>query len=492
MKDHGYLRFCALLLCASALAGCSGGETGGAPAAGQTSAGTTVAETTTVLTDGLPDTNMNGYEYTILNHTESSLSWANTRITVDTMDGDVLNDALYARTSKLEDRFSFKLNVKEDDAPHNVIPKAVLAGDSAYDSYQFTETAPLTSQLPYIMDWNSLSVLTPDSPWWNPAATSVYNISGKQTALAGNVSLAPASRAVCMVFNKKIWTDRGDGADLYALASDGKWTVDTYLKLAKSVGADLDGDGKYTVKDLYGLNMGRGFKGYVASFLGGTGISFTAADKDGRQSFTLNKDERGITLLRKLVDALGEKGYYYNEDASVHSFAPADFFSSGHALFTQGVPNDIYKLRNMEDDIGIIPMPKLDEAQDSYHSAAWGGAILLLPSTFDMKDAEYAGIILEAMSFAGYYDVVPQYKEIALKTKTARDDESADMLDIIFAAVSFDFGTNIMYDAVFAGSFLTDIWKAKSSDIIVSSMEKALPTIEKYIADLTKLTEAMA
>lgn len=105
----------------------------------------------------------------------------------------------------------------------------------------------------------------------------------------------------------------------------------------------------------------------------------------------------------------------------------------------------------MNDDIGILPMPKYDEAQENYKSAAWGGAVWTLSRTFDMADAEKLGSALEAMSFYGYRDVIPVYKEVALKTKTTRDNESADMLDIIFGTIYFDFGTNIMYDAVFAG-----------------------------------------
>lgn len=55
------------------------------------------------------------------------------------------------------------------------------------------------------------------------------------------------------------------------------------------------------------------------------------------------------------------------------------------------------------------------------------GAVMTLSKTFDFDNADCAGIILEAMSFSGYYDIVPQYKEIALKTKTARDNESSAM-----------------------------------------------------------------
>ena len=44
------------------------------------------------------------------------------------------------------------------------------------------------------------------------------------------------------------------------------------------------------------------------------------------------------------------------------------------------------------------------------------------------------------------------------------------------------------YDAVFAQTFLTDIFNKKSSDAIISSIEAARPAIDKYISDIFTLT----
>ena len=238
--------------------------------------------------------------------------------------------------------------------------------------------------------------------------------------------------------------------------------------------------------------LGRGFKGYIASFLCGSDMNFTEKNDKGEDEFTLYKNEKGIALLTKLIDAWSAgNGYEYNKKDDLHGATPENFFENGHALFSQRVPNDIYKLRDMNDDIGILPMPKYDEAQENYKSAAWGGAVWTLSRTFDMADAEKLGAALEAMSFYGYRDVIPVYKEVALKTKTTRDNESADMLDIIFGTIYFDFGTNIMYDAVFAEGFIRSIYKAKSSDSIVSSMEKNKKAIDKYITEIFEMASEM-
>lgn len=456
-----------------------------------TTGGTTPEVTTVPEGDGLPEMKMDGWEMRVLNYTEDSLSWVNTRIIVEEQSGDVLDDAIYERNTSLEERFDFRIVTDEVDRVQDRISQNVLAGDDSYDIYVMQEGLS-ASYLPYTLDWHNIPYLRLDKAWWNPAATSVYEFDGKQTALAGNMTLSAASRAVCMVFNKRIWSELGDQTDLYGLVRDEKWTVDRFLSIAKATNKDMNGNAEWDENDVYGLMFGRGFKGYIASFLCGSNMNFTEKNADGKDEFTLYKNEKGIGLMTKLIEAWSVgNGYEYNKADELHGASPANFFENGHALFSQRVPNDIYKLRTMEDDIGILPMPKYDEKQENYCSAAWGGAVWTLPKTFNMDKADNLGIVLEAMSYYGYKDVIPVYKEVALKTKTARDNESSDMLDIVFSTIYFDFGTNIMYDAVIAESFLKDIFNSKSADTIVSSMEKARPEIEKYIADIFEMAAEM-
>ena len=482
-------RLSILLVLALLLVSCGDGAAD--PKREETSGDTTPDETTAPEGDGLPDVKFDGWELKILNYTEDSLSWCNTRILVDEQTGDVLDDAIYERNTSLEDRFDFKFVVDEVDNVPSKVGQNVLAGDNSYYIYAMFEGSS-SAYLPYTLDWHNIPYLRLDEPWWNPAATSVYELAGKQTALAGNMTLSAASRAVCTVFNKRIWDELGDRTDLYGLVRDGKWTVDKFLSIAKSTNKDMNGNAEWDENDVYGLMFGRGFKGYIASFLCGSGMNFTEKNERGEDEFTLYTNERGIDLVTKLVDAWSVgNGYEYNKADNLHNATPTDFFENGHALFSQRVPHDIYKLRAMDDDIGILPIPKYDEAQESYCSAAWGGAVWTLSKTFDMADADKLGIILEAMSYYGYEKIIPVYKEVALKTKTARDNESADMLDIIFDTIYFDFGTNIMYDAVFVSTFLNDIFNSKSSTAVVSSMEKAREKITQYIVDIFSMAEEM-
>ncbi len=493
MKQHHLFSAAALLgMLAIGLLSCGSAGTQDTVTTAPTGNETTPVGTDAVTADAyiLPEKDMEGWALSVLNYNEAGLSWANIDIVMEESDGDILNDALYNRNIALTDKYNCQILVDESGDVDADIRKLVMAGDTQYNVYISSEARTFNAYLPYIQDWNNIPHLSLDKPWWNPNATSVYKMGGKQLALAGNQSLSAVSRAVCMVFNKNIWTQYGNpDINLYDLVAENTWTVDKFIEVNRTVSQDLNGDGTMDENDLYGLNMGRGFKGYIASFLAGSGMNFTGMDESGMPVFTLHENETAIQLIASLIDALSYEGFYYNEDTSVHGFAPADFFKNGHALFTQGVPHDIYKLRDMEDDVGILPMPKLDASQESYYAAAWGGATWCLPTTFDLEEADNMGILLEAMAYTTYRDVLPVYKEVALKTKTARDNESEEMLDIIFDSIYFDFGTNILYDSILANGLLTDWWKKKSSDVLISSIEKHLPKIEKYIVDMKEAVD---
>jgi len=485
------------LLCTLPTIGCSGGDKDTKETTPAQNTAATETESETELTDGLPETDMNGFNFHLLNTSQETLTWADMRFLAEELDGEAVNDGLYNRRETIQDRFNCTITSEEtvhyQEVP-NHLANFVNAGDNQYQSV-FIAESHMAKAMPHCTSWNNVPYLQYTKDHWNPNSTSTFDLNGKQTALAGNVSLSVVSRAVCMVFNKRIFAEHFAGDSLYEKVENNEWTLDTWLGYVSQVGVDLNGDGAWTVADQYGLNMGRGFKGYLASFIGASGMHFTEPDADGIPVFTMHTDENTLNLVTKLMDAMtGTPGFYYNEDKTVHGFQPTDFFSSGHALFTQGVPHDIYKLRDMEDDLGILPMPKLTAEQEKYYSASWGGHVLVLPKTVlpESDTGSNIGMVLEAMSFAGFYDILPLYKEVALKSKTARDEESSAMLDIIYASAVFDYGTNILYDALLAPSVLQVLWDKKDSSIIVSTCTAQEKTIAEYTASFIEAVDEMA
>lgn len=95
-------------------------------------------------------------------------------------------------------------------------------------------------------------------------------------------------------------------------------------------------------------------------------------------------------------------------------------------------------------------------------------------------DLERTGIILEALCAESRKRVIPAYYDKMLKTKIARDDESGEMLDIMFSTRSADLGL-IYWNSQITSPFSGQIGKQKNLNI-ASFIEKNKPKIENEIS----------
>ncbi|MCL2815845.1 MAG: hypothetical protein FWD23_14715, partial [Oscillospiraceae bacterium] len=150
--------------------------------------------------------------------------------------------------------------------------------------------------------------------------------------------------------------------------------------------------------------------------------------------------------------------------------------------------NRVTLLREAECNFGILPNPKYDETQSEYYNAvhAWCTTSVSIPVT---SDPERTGIILEALTAESYYTLRPAYYDVSLKTKLMRDDESGEMLDLIFGSRCYDLGHVYNWGGIF--DMFGSITEKKSVDF-VSAYEKILPKVqqnmEKAIDDFQEFT----
>lgn len=94
----------------------------------------------------------------------------------------------------------------------------------------------------------------------------------------------------------------------------------------------------------------------------------------------------------------------------------------------------------MEADFGILPVPMLDEKQGEYYSGvhAYGLSLIGVPVT--CKDTVMTGAVLESMAYESLDTLTPAYYNVTLNGKYFRDEESGEMLDIIFGTRVYDLG----------------------------------------------------
>jgi hypothetical protein len=328
----------------------------------------------------------------------------------------------------------------------------------------------------YYLNWNSLPYIDSDKPYWSPGAVLGYSVGDKLLLSLSDMCVSSNDNTHCMLFNKKIH-ENFQLANIYDLVGDNKWTFDTFREMTRNVASDLDGDGKMTEADQFGYFIG-GSSGQL-NYLWAGGSQITSKDENNVPYLDM-LSERTIAIYDFLYDLrFSDDTFHY---AYWHLAFAYEFFSADKALFmtTQiGVIND---LRNMDTDFGIIPYPKFDEAQQEYGHYVDGHATLMaVPMT--VSNTEKVGIVIEALSYDSFINLVPIYYDTIITNKFTRDEESGEMLDIIYNSRVFDFA--YVYDnwnLAFAFSNMLDA-KVQNFTSYYEKQEKAeLKQLEKVIA----------
>jgi hypothetical protein len=98
-------------------------------------------------------------------------------------------------------------------------------------------------------------------------------------------------------------------------------------------------------------------------------------------------------------------------------------------------------VRNMEQQYGIVPMPKYNTAQAEYGTLMHDQfTVFAIPASAASEKLELIGATMEVMASESLRLVKPAYYEIALKRKYMSDPVAWDMLDLTFARVIVDAG----------------------------------------------------
>ena len=468
-----------LSMLAGTFAGCSdSGANNDNTAANNTtaapSADAVAEEEETVLTDGLPETDMKGFELNILHHSQEWLGWANNILEAEEQTGEMLNDAIYNRTDVLQERFNAKIVTEtRSQVGTDVISQLAMSGDTSYDLCMMYDLW-ITGGIQYLADMQDLPYISLDEAWWNPYASSIFKIGGKQYAASGNFSLSVLSRAGGYAFNQNIVSELNLTSP-YEYVKNNQWTVDNMYKMADAANLDINGDGQLTNDDQFGIESS--VKEHFLRMLFGSEVALITQDETGYPVFSLPTDEVAVTKMQHILDLSSNGGWYNttNENVDGTDAMMAGTFKNGRCLFVTSNPHSLSSIRDYDFNVGFVPVPKYDETQERYYAPSFGAELSILPKSYDMASAEYIGMLLEAMAFYTQQNIVPQYTETLVKSKYARDAESAEMLTICFDSIYFDFGINAWQEQVAAkllkGSF---VGLAGNFGSVLKSMQKSV------------------
>ncbi len=394
--------------------------------------------------------------------------------------GDTIDDAVYNRNRKLEERFNFIFDeqyydytVEGNDAPR----KLLLAGDDTYQLYvgRCVHMFNYASE-GYFYKIDDLTAINTEKPYWNSQLYDNLSIGNAHYFAVGDFNISAFDFTHVLLFNKKMIDDLNLG-DIYSTVLDGKWTFDRFGEMSRAAVSDVNGDSVMDENDQYGYTS-LGKQVLPGFWIAGGALSMKK--DDGQLVYTAPTDQKFIDVCQKVFEITWNDNIWHRVPITVDREEEMQMFCDGKALFTDSSCFQISLTRDAATDFGIIPYPKYDETQDKYYSRIEGCELFGVPLT--NADPEMTSVILEAMACESRKIVIPAYYEVALKVKFTRDEESSKMLDIAFENRVFDYGDTILCeefrDGVMRQAF------AKDNRDIVSTLTKVQNKVEKKLGTL--------
>jgi len=447
----------------------------------------------------LPDKTYGGYEFRFV-VPEDGLYDIVTTAVVEEETGDTINDAIYQRNRVIEEKYDIvfkQISVPDYPVLKENFRKSVASASDDFDlGMMISRDAWEIALTGAVVPVNKLPYLDISQPWYSQDVNSEISINGKLYFAYSDECVNMFEQTMCVLFNKKLVDDLSLG-NLYDLVTDNKWTVDKFFDLARPAAADLDGDGTMTDTDRYGILMHTDL--FYPCFWVSSGVKTVSKDADDLLIFT-GQSEKLFTILEKVyqnVYGSGQKIHFdiWRDKITSYPYVPGTEdqrkvsnlqFQDNKGLFLVHCIGVVSTLRAMEADFGILPFPKYDEAQAKYYSRVADGWLHCVPVT--NSDLERTSIIMESLAVESKNITVPAYMETALRTKFTRDDDSAEMLDIIHADRTMDLG-DVFY-MFLVRAIYTDILGGASNKF-ASAVESRLNAINKEFDKANEIALAL-
>ena len=300
------------MLASLTLSSCGGSETTTDTTAAE-SVDTTTAAADTAETLDLPEKNWEGRKFRVLGYENANRTkFSNFEIDSEGQNGDVVNDAIFRRNTKIEDTYNVEIvqildasDTNHENATMAHIRQTTLAGEDLYDlAFASVSRIGTLAREGMFYDLNSVDHIDFTKSWWNSEVNSALEVSGRLFFTNSDFSLRDKSRSYIMTFNKAM-VEKYELGDPFQLVRDGKWTLDVMTEWSKKVGNDVNGNGEPDYEDTFGT----GFESYntFRTFSFGAGLEILQ-NNGGSPALVMN-NERTIDIIDKVFGLLTPNDY---------------------------------------------------------------------------------------------------------------------------------------------------------------------------------------
>ncbi len=476
-KRNTYRIVCVLLatiMLISLFAACAetntGEETTAPPSGADTQAPASVEESTADPTkdaqgyekDDLPDTLKFNDEITLLvwddvEHEEFNVAY-------EELSGDIVEQSLYDRNSKVEERLGLKLNFiringngSNIKAWNSYVGNSVSISAKEFDilaGYSISIAKNASSGYLYNMLDSDCEYLNFEKPWWSKLLLEQATFGDNLYFASGDIS-RNALEMMYVCFVNTILLAEYNLQNPQEIVESGEWTYAKFIEMCQGVYKDTDGNGEKNCDKESGDTFGYITYGtYADNWFYGCGATICEKGEDGMiiESPTFS-GERVANTIDMLCDLFYSSNYGIYTESTYHQTA----FGQGRSLFMTDRCRTSHKRLAAEHDFSdfvIVPCPKYDKDQEKYITVM-GNPFTLYAIASDIADPKMASAFIECFASEGFRIVTPAVFELSLKTRYVDDPVSARMYDLVKENITYDIGRIFSDDLIGQGAFRT-------------------------------------
>ena len=410
-------------------------------------AATTVPETEpeeTIVGDDVPELDFKGEDIIIL---ARNREWVADEIFIESENGTIVNDAVFKRNTLVNERLGINIELQGVEGTNNYavrdqLQKYIESGSEDVDLVvNAAYVAASTTASGLYANLLELPNLDLSKPYWSQGLNEAMKVGEAQYICSGAILLSYYRFIFVTFFNVDMFKNANIEL-LYDTVESGEWTLEKQFILTEQLYKD-NGDGETGEGDVFGFMSNHdmiGVDGYWAS----CELPILTKDTDGyyKYSLDLERSVKAVELINELfwenkgtLRVAHTSGDYEQDDIAQR------FAGEQAAMVTLRLiecENDLVGMNNY----GIVPLPKLDTAQENYRSAIHDSFSAYSLPNFNFSDDELnmIGAVLEVMASQSFKTITPAYYEQALKGRYANDPQSVSMLDLITQNVWIDAG----------------------------------------------------
>ena len=354
-----------------------------------------------------------------------------------TIENDQVIELVYNRDRYIEEKLGVKFKIirktssaSADKEHANALYNAMQSGSDSFDvCAAYAIWPPQMAYQGMLYDLNTLAYPETDKPWY--PETDQWEVYDRLFYIASNSSVSSFNSMKVIYANTKLIADN-KLEDVVDVVIDGRWTLEKMQQYSRYWLDDA-----LNAKDeekTYGILWGH--RVMMEGFFYSAGFHSTEKDADGLPQLAYT-ESTAVERIDSFVETI--RTMMNSPECHILQKQNMEYVKKHKTVFYAATLDTITEIAG-DENIAIIPFPKLDDNQEEYYvSRDHGYDMFCVPVT--ASDAQLGAVIIEAIASTDYRTIGPDYFERRMKFRYSNSAKGAEIFELIRDSVSIDFIT---------------------------------------------------